>query len=66
MPSMPHYPDTEEFLTVIKGHLKLTAGDKTTVLKEGDTARYKADIEHSIENIDKKISEAYLAVHFPI
>jgi XRE family transcriptional regulator, regulator of sulfur utilization len=66
MSSMPHYPDTEEFLTVIRGQLKLTAGEKSTVLKERDTARYKADIEHSIENIGATDAEAHLAVHFPI
>ena len=65
MASMPHYPNTEEFLTVIRGKLKLTAGEKSTLLNQGDTARYKADMEHSIENIGDTLAEAYLVVNFP-
>jgi len=63
--SMPHFPNVEEFLTVISGRLKVTAGSHTAILNEGDTARYKADREHCIENLDDTESTAYLVVWFP-
>jgi len=63
--STPHFPNTEEFFTVISGKFKIISGDYTVVLNEGDTARYKADQEHSIENISEVEAEAYLVVNFP-
>lgn len=63
--SKPHFPKAEEFITVISGKLKIEAGGYSTILNAGDTARYKADIDHSIENITNEIAEAYLVVWFP-
>ena len=63
--SKPHFANAEEFLTVIEGNIKITSGDCTTVLQKGDTARYKADVGHSIENISETASEAYLVVWYP-
>lgn len=62
--SMPHFPKAEEFLTVISGKLKVTSGDRSTLLNKGDSARYRADVEHVIENISDETSEAYLVVWF--
>mgnify|MGYP001183578179 CR=1 FL=1 len=63
--SKAHFPDAEEFLTAISGTFRVTAGDHSCILYEGDTARYKADQEHSIENLSDKESRAYLVVLFP-
>lgn len=63
--SMPHFPKAEEFITVIEGRLKVTSGDFSTILQKHDTARYKADVEHSIENIHDGVTQAYLVVWFP-
>ena len=63
--SSPHFPNAEEFLTVISGTLQVTSGISSTTLQRGDTARYKADVEHIIENASDGISEAYLVVYFP-
>ncbi|HHW30109.1 MAG TPA: helix-turn-helix domain-containing protein [Clostridiaceae bacterium] len=63
--SLPHYPNAVEFLTVITGQLKVTSGEHSTILNKGDTARYRGDREHSIENISNNVSEAYLVVWFP-
>lgn len=64
--SMPHFPKAEEFLTVIEGEFKVTtSGNYSTVLHKGDTGRYKADVEHIIENISGTRSEAYLTVWYP-
>ena len=63
--SMAHFANAEEFLTVISGQLKITAGSHSSVLNTGDTARYRADQEHCIENIVDQDTEAYLVVWFP-
>ena len=62
--SKPHYPDSEEFLTVISGRLKVTAGNSGSVLGSGDTARYRGDVDHRIENPEDRETKAYLAVYF--
>jgi transcriptional regulator with XRE-family HTH domain len=63
--SNPHFPEAEEFFTVISGKFKISSGDYSVILNQGDTARYRADTEHIIENITKSSAEAYLVVHFP-
>ena len=62
--SIPHYPETEEYLTVLSGKVKVAAGKKTTVLNEGDVLLYQCDVEHSIENIADACSRIYLVVRF--
>jgi len=63
--SKAHFPEAEEFLTAISRTFRVTAGNHSCILYEGDTARYKADQEHSIENLSDKESKAYLVVLFP-
>lgn len=63
--SSPHFPEAEEFFTVISGRFKITSGNYSIIVNEGDTARYRADQEHTIENITDLPAEAYLVVHFP-
>jgi len=63
--SKPHYPKSEEFLTVISGQIQVTAGEFSAVLNEGDTARYRADRDHSIVNLGDTEATAYLVVMFP-
>lgn len=63
--SQPHYPNSEEFLTVISGRFRVTSNNSSSILNEGDTARYKADQSHSIENLTDKGAQAYLVVWFP-
>lgn len=62
--SIPHYPETEEYLTVLRGKVKVTAGMKSAVLNEGDVLVYQCDIEHSIENLADKESMLYMVVRF--
>jgi XRE family transcriptional regulator, regulator of sulfur utilization len=62
--SQPHYPGTEEFLTVLAGKVKVIAGDKETILNEGDVLIYQCDIEHSIENLAEIPARIYLVVRF--
>ncbi len=62
--SAPHYPGTEEFLTVVKGSLKVRSAGETDVLHSGDSVRYQADVKHSIANTATEEAEAFLVVQF--
>ena len=62
--SSPHYPDAEEFLTVLEGEIEVVAGKKSTILKKNDVSIYQCDINHSIKNLSAKESKVYLVVRF--
>lgn len=62
--SSPHYPDTEEFLTVLDGEIEVTAGKNSTILKKNDVLIYQCDVNHSIKNLSSKESKVYLVVRF--
>jgi transcriptional regulator with XRE-family HTH domain len=62
--SQAHYSGTEEYLTVLAGRVKVSVGDKTTILNEGDVLIYQCDIEHSIENLADIEAKIYLVVRF--
>ena len=62
--SSPHFPKTEEYLTVFTGAVRVTAGDNVTELHAGDFATYHCDIEHSIENIGDDSAQIHLVVRF--
>lgn len=62
--SSPHYPDTEEFLTVLEGEVEVSAGKNSAVLKKGDVLIYQCDINHSIRNISENESRIFLVVRF--
>lgn len=64
LPSAPHFPRTWEFLTVINGSIRVTAGDNVTDLHEGDFIRYHCDIDHSIENIGSGTALVHMVVRF--
>ena len=63
--SKPHFKGTEELLFILKGRLKITSGNYSVVLSKGETARYKADQEHSIENETTKKAEGIILAYFP-
>ena len=63
--SSPHYAGTEEFLTILAGQVRVTAGDKSTVLNSGDLLIYQCDVLHSIENISDSEAKIYMVVRFP-
>ncbi|RKX79751.1 MAG: XRE family transcriptional regulator [Spirochaetes bacterium] len=62
--SAPHAPRTEEFLTILEGRCRVTAGSKTEILEEGDFIYYHADIEHSLENLSEGETKIYMVVRF--
>ncbi len=59
-----HFPRTEEFLTVIDGAVRVTAGDNVSDLGEGDFITYHGDVEHVIENLGKRCATVHMVVRF--
>ena len=46
--SQPHTRGTMEQMTVLEGDIALISGNAKDLLHAGDTARYAADVAHSI------------------
>ncbi|TVR68832.1 MAG: XRE family transcriptional regulator [Spirochaetaceae bacterium] len=62
--SRAHFPRTEEFLTVIRGSIRVRAGDRDATLGEGDFIRYQCDVDHDIENVAPGESLVHMVVRF--
>ncbi len=60
--SAPHYEGTKELLTVASGSAHVLSGDKDCLLGQGDSAHYRADLEHIIENSGDQELVCYLVV----
>ena len=60
--SSPHFEGTKELLTVTNGSASIHAGDSHCKLSQGDSAHYRADLEHIIENSGKKELVCFLVV----
>ena len=61
--SEAHAAQAREQLTVLEGMLEVRAGAQTQSLRAGDTARYPADVPHSIRNPGPRLARALLVVH---
>lgn len=63
--SEPHYPGTQEYLTVVKGSVEVKVGDNTAELRKGDFIVYHCDIEHSIANLSpSQPAQVHMVVRF--
>ncbi len=60
--SAPHYEGTKELLTVAKGNARVTAGSNNSTLSDGDSAHYRADLAHAIQNTGNDELLCYLVV----
>lgn len=60
--SAPHYEGTKELLTVASGAARVISGDTERNLTKGDSAHYRADLQHTIENSGKNELVCYLVV----
>ncbi|WP_432474518.1 helix-turn-helix domain-containing protein [Amphritea sp. HPY] len=60
--SAPHFEGTKELLTVTQGSARITAGDNSRNLAVGDSAHYRGDLEHSIDNCGNEELICYLVV----
>lgn len=62
LPSAPHYEGTKELLTVTRGSARVISGDNSCKVSEGDSAHYRADLTHTIENCGDQELLCYLVV----
>lgn len=62
--SSPHFDGTRELFTVAIGRARISAGATECELGAGDSAHYKADLDHTIYNPGKKILAGYLVVSY--
>jgi transcriptional regulator with XRE-family HTH domain len=58
--SAPHFEGTREFLTVQKGSVRVESGGDSEVLRQGDSASYRADRPHAIINQGKQEAIVFL------
>jgi len=62
--SAAHFEGTKELFTLSKGRVKIIAGDDHSRLTKGDSAHYRADMQHSISNIGRGKAKGYLVVTY--
>jgi quercetin dioxygenase-like cupin family protein len=60
--SAPHFQGTREFRTVEQGRLRIASGNDTSDLARGDSASYRADVPHALENTGKTDAVMFLVV----
>jgi len=61
----PHPPKTQEHITVMKGCIDVTVENKEYHLKDGDTLKFKADINHSYFNPGNKTCLMHMILYYP-
>lgn len=61
--SAPHHPGSEEYLTVLEGHLEVTAAGHTETVGPEDCIIYAVDVDHSIRAVNGP-ARAHLTVRF--
>ena len=62
--SASHFEGTTEFITVLKGQGTVLSGEDTCTLRKSDSAHYRADVPHMIENTGKTQFHAFLVVTY--
>lgn len=62
--STPHFPGTEEFLTIISGTVRVGAGEHLSELHRGDFISYHCDVDHTIKNIGTGEAVVHMVVRF--
>ena len=58
--SSPHFEGTREFLTVQKGEIRVESAGDSETLKPGDSASYRAGVNHAIVNVGKTDAVIFL------
>jgi len=60
--SPAHYTGTHELLTVHQGSVRVTSADEQCELQQGDSAHYRVDVAHAIENMGSDKAILFLVV----
>ena len=62
--SSAHYQGTREFITIQKGTAQVRSDNNICTLKKNDSAHYRADVRHAINNIGRGELIAFLVVTY--
>lgn len=62
--SSAHYDGTRELFTLAEGCARITSGGSSCDLANGDTAQYRADVDHCIANTGPDALRGYLVVTY--
>ena len=62
--SSPHFDGTRELFTLAAGAAKLVAGETVCELESGDSAHYRADVEHTISACGDTPLVGYIVVTY--
>ncbi len=62
--SAAHFEGTRECLTVQKGTIRIVSGEQDCLLRKGDSAHYRADLPHVIENTGRGEAHCFLIVTY--
>lgn len=62
--SAPHFEGARELLTVQRGGVRVTSSVDTAEIHKGDSAHYRADVPHSIENLGSEEAVLFLVVTY--
>lgn len=60
--SRAHFSGTREFLTVERGRIRIESERDQTEISSGDSASYRADVEHALVNISRSETIIFLVV----
>jgi transcriptional regulator with XRE-family HTH domain len=63
--SAAHYQGTREFLTVVRGAVRVESAKDQADLAAGDSANYRADVPHAMVNRGKGAALLFLVVIYP-
>lgn len=64
LPAQPHMMGTEEYITVFKGEVEICVGQETFRLAEGDSLRFKADVEHAYKNVGSTSAQLNMLIYY--
>lgn len=63
--SEAHEDGVEEYILMIGGKLKMTAGTEEAVVEGTQSVRFRADVPHVYENVSETVCTAYNVIFYP-
>ena len=63
--AQPHMAGTEEYVTVFSGSVDISSGSERFSLSEGDSLRFRSDVEHSYANAGTATVWLSMLIYYP-